>query len=57
MERKGAKNSLGKGEVESSILSRSTKFPQYFQGLDKGELPFIPRFSPEQAGNTRQKLG
>src|SRR5271156_3847874 len=41
-------HSLGKGEVESSILSCSTIFPKWFQPLEKRPLPLPPLFYREQ---------
>jgi hypothetical protein len=49
--------SLGKGEVESSILSCSTIFPQRFQALRVRALPFPPVLNPEQNLKDAPKLG
>jgi hypothetical protein len=50
-------HSLGKGEVESSILSRSTRFLKLRQGLGWWALPCPPRLDPEQGANVPQRVG
>jgi hypothetical protein len=50
-------HSLGKGEVESSILSCSTIFPKRFQALRVRALPFPPVFNLEQNLKDAPKLG
>jgi hypothetical protein len=50
-------HSLGKGEVESSILSCSTIFPKGFQSLRGRALPFPPFFDPEQNLKDASRLG
>ena len=50
-------HSLGKGEVESSILSCSTTFLQHYQDLAEGPLPFPPGLDRERSPNLPQLLG
>ena len=50
-------HSLGKGEVESSILSCSTIFPKRFQLLRGRSLPFPPLLDLEQNLKDASKLG
>jgi hypothetical protein len=40
---------LGKGEVESSILSGSTKKAEKIKGFSEGALPFLPVLEREQS--------
>jgi hypothetical protein len=48
---------LGKGEVDSSILSGSTIKPQHLQHLIKGTLPCPPPIGGEQDVNSPAHLG
>ena len=49
-------HSLGKGEVESSIPSGSTRFPKHNQDLGFRGLPCVTPLRPEHAANVCQKL-
>jgi hypothetical protein len=50
-------HSLGKGEVESSILSCSTIFPKWFQPLTGQALPLPPLLDLEQNLKDASKPG
>src|ERR1700727_1454427 len=50
-------HSLGKGEVESSILSCSTIFLKWFQPLEKRPLPLPPLVDREQNLKDASRLG
>lgn len=49
--------SLGKGEVDSSILSGSTRKAQVNRRFLTGALPFPPMLNPERTVKFPQKLG
>jgi hypothetical protein len=50
-------HSLGKGEVDSSILSGSTTKAQINRHFPANQLPFPPSLNPEQTVKFPQKLG
>jgi hypothetical protein len=50
-------HSLHTGGVAGSIPASPTSFLQHPQDLEKGPLPFPPRFGPERRSNVPQKLG
>src|SRR6266849_2541923 len=50
-------HSIGNGEVDSSILSGSTRFPFENQRLSERTLPVPPRLAREQKPNSPQTVG
>jgi hypothetical protein len=52
-----AENSLGKGEVESSILSGSTRKAEQITCFSEEALPFLPVLEREQSVFPPAKLG